>query len=79
MRYSQGLSKPAPSQKCPSCERIFAADIRGEWMPFCSERCKLADLYLWMSESIGIPTGSSEEEDDAEPEPPPVRKQWNFD
>lgn len=39
----------------------------------------MADLYLWMSEEIGIPTGCSEPEDDPEPEPPPTTRQWNFD
>jgi endogenous inhibitor of DNA gyrase (YacG/DUF329 family) len=79
MRYSHGMSKPNPSQKCPSCERNFEADIRGEFMPFCSMRCKFADLHRWMSESIGLPIGSSEAEDDEEPDPPASNREWKFD
>jgi len=74
------MTNSFPTLKCPTCQRSFAADIRGEFMPFCSERCKFADLHRWMTESIGIPTGSSEQEDDEiEPETPPARKEWNFD
>ena len=25
------------------------------WRPFCSERCKLADLGRWLSESYRVP------------------------
>jgi endogenous inhibitor of DNA gyrase (YacG/DUF329 family) len=26
-----------------------------EWRPFCSERCKLADLGRWLSEGYRVP------------------------
>ena len=26
-----------------------------EWRPFCSERCKLADLGRWLSEDYRVP------------------------
>jgi endogenous inhibitor of DNA gyrase (YacG/DUF329 family) len=49
-------------------------------MPFCSQRCRYADLNRWMTESIGLPIGSSEEEDDdEEPAPPASPREWNFD
>ncbi len=50
-------------------------------MPFCSERCKLADLNMWMKEEIGIPHGSSELEDEEyePPAPPPAPREWRFD
>lgn len=60
---------------------MFEADPKSLAMPFCSERCKLADLNRWMSEEIGLPYGSSEPEDeDQEPPPPPAApREWRFD
>ena len=79
IRYSLGMTKPNFTAKCPTCNRPFAADVAAAHMPFCSDRCKLADLHRWMSEEIGVPTGCSEPEDDPEPEPPTATRQWNFD
>ena len=80
MRYSWCMSNSVPTQKCPSCDRSFEVDIRNEFMPFCSQRCRYADLNRWMTESIGLPIGSSEEEDDdEEPAPPTSPREWNFD
>jgi uncharacterized protein len=73
------MSNPTSQQRCPTCDRSFAAEVAGEFMPFCSERCKFADLHRWMSESIGIPSGSSEPEDDEEPAPEPTPREWKFD
>jgi endogenous inhibitor of DNA gyrase (YacG/DUF329 family) len=40
---------------CPSCggPSIYAPDNR--FRPFCSERCKNADLGAWASESFRMP------------------------
>jgi endogenous inhibitor of DNA gyrase (YacG/DUF329 family) len=73
------MSKPDSFQKCPTCGQRFAVDLSNVNMPFCSERCKLADLHRWMSEEIGLPTGSSELEDGEEPEPETSRREWKFD
>jgi endogenous inhibitor of DNA gyrase (YacG/DUF329 family) len=47
--------------KCPQCERALAADADARWRPFCSERCKLADLGRWFAGRYAIPA-----EDDAD-------------
>jgi hypothetical protein len=40
-----------------------------EWDPFCSERCKLADLGRWLSGDYRVPgdplPAESDEDDDA--------------
>jgi endogenous inhibitor of DNA gyrase (YacG/DUF329 family) len=39
---------------CPQCKTKFnyySSEVR----PFCSEKCKLIDLGLWLSESYGVP------------------------
>ena len=52
---------PTTTQRCRYCRRrLDAADerLRRFW-PFCSDRCKMAELGLWFEERyvIGRPTG----------------------
>jgi len=44
------LSRPEPV--CVYCRRQPAD---AAWRPFCSERCKLADLGRWLSEGYRVP------------------------
>jgi endogenous inhibitor of DNA gyrase (YacG/DUF329 family) len=49
---------------CAHCGRNPVAP---EWRPFCSERCKLADLGRWLSGEYRIPGAPvPTHEDDAE-------------
>jgi len=36
--------------KCPMCSSKRNAVESNEFFPFCSERCKLVDLYNWFNE-----------------------------
>lgn len=47
--------------RCPGCDGPVAAGATNPWRPFCSERCKLADLGQWFAGRYAIP---------AEDEPP---------
>jgi len=38
--------------KCSTCEKQVERDI--PFFPFCSERCKMADLGAWMNGSYKI-------------------------
>jgi endogenous inhibitor of DNA gyrase (YacG/DUF329 family) len=43
--------------------------IDAQWRPFCSERCKMADLGRWLSEDYRVPdepadTPSADQDDD---------------
>ncbi|MGQ0663660.1 MAG: DNA gyrase inhibitor YacG [Pseudomonadota bacterium] len=51
---------------CPICGRPASASYR----PFCSARCKDADLMNWLRGAYRIPTEEppAEDEDDAGPE-----------
>ena len=56
--------------KCPICKKD--ADPAGEFMPFCSERCKIIDLGNWAMEKYVIsrplePGEELEPNDDSEP------------
>jgi hypothetical protein len=35
--------------KCPICKRPIPSDAADTRPPFCSQRCKLADLHGWLS------------------------------
>lgn len=37
--------------KCPTCRKRRE---RNKYFPFCSKRCKMADLYGWLSDSYRI-------------------------
>jgi endogenous inhibitor of DNA gyrase (YacG/DUF329 family) len=48
---------------CPICKRKIPADSgRQPYHPFCSPRCKLADLGSWLSGSYRISRPLSEED-----------------
>lgn len=49
--------------RCPMCDKPSAA--RGdELFPFCSPRCKMADLGRWLGGEYRIPTRQAEEDED---------------
>jgi len=39
---------------CPTCGRKAEFSPANRWRPFCSERCKTADLGAWASEAYKI-------------------------
>lgn len=57
--------------RCPVCNRpsVDRGDAR---FPFCSARCKMADLGRWLGGEYRIPVRQVEEEEDETPkgEPP---------
>jgi len=50
-------------RKCPTCSRQFAetAELR-PFQPFCSQRCRAADLGKWLDGGYRIETQASEED-----------------
>jgi endogenous inhibitor of DNA gyrase (YacG/DUF329 family) len=53
---------PAPTVKCPTCQKPVIWNDTSPQRPFCSERCKLIDLGEWASETHRIP-GSPQYDD----------------
>lgn len=51
--------------RCPHCGGIANWD-NNPYRPFCSERCKLLDLGMWIDEKYRVPVmeASSDEEGD---------------
>ena len=40
---------------CPNCRQPAVYAERNRWRPFCSERCRMADLGAWASERFRVP------------------------
>ncbi len=40
--------------KCPMCGKMFESEA-SDAMPFCSKRCRLADLNGWFCEERSVP------------------------
>ena len=58
-----------PDAVCVYCR---ARPIDPEWRPFCSERCKMADLGRWLSGDYRVAGNSpwTKDEDEDEPDEP---------
>jgi hypothetical protein len=54
--------------KCPICKKAVAPG--DEFLPFCSERCKIIDLGNWASEKYVISTPVQPEESESVSENP---------
>ena len=62
----EGQRPPVREVRCPHCAKPVAW-AGNPWRPFCSERCKTADLGAWASEEYRVPSEDAPE--DGEPEP----------
>jgi hypothetical protein len=49
-------------RKCPSCGRAVEVKPPDSFRPFCSERCRLADLGKWLDGAYRISAPISEED-----------------
>jgi endogenous inhibitor of DNA gyrase (YacG/DUF329 family) len=56
--------------KCPNCGKITNWE-NNPYRPFCSEKCKLADLSRWLNEEYTISVEESSLEEDHENNPSP--------
>jgi uncharacterized protein len=57
--------------RCPICKKVVQWPKASEkpaqqWVPFCSERCKLIDLGKWLDSDYRIPVKQDENEDSDE-------------
>lgn len=68
---SENLGSPARLVRCPGCgkQAPYAADNPAR--PFCSARCRSADLAAWASESyrVDAPPPGDGADDATAPEP----------
>ncbi len=53
----------AVKRKCPTCARQFVETAEARpFLPFCSQRCRAADLGKWLDGGYRIETQASEED-----------------
>jgi uncharacterized protein len=52
---------------CPSCKTVvpLAAELRPGSFPFCSDRCRMADLGRWFGEEYQVPQPLGEDDHEA--------------
>ncbi len=48
------MSDKTPTAKCPRCGEPAAQDATNDARPFCSARCRGADLLGWLNEEHAI-------------------------
>lgn len=65
------MNAKAQAGRCPACGGVSEAGGGNPWLPFCSERCRLADLGQWFAGRYAIPV---EEESRVPPEDPLPRQ-----
>ena len=49
------FSRMDPAATCPTCKRRSLPHPENPAHPFCSNRCKLADLSNWFNECYSVP------------------------
>jgi endogenous inhibitor of DNA gyrase (YacG/DUF329 family) len=59
-RPSTGSARRVP---CPACKGPALFDPSNRWRPFCSERCRTADLGAWASEQFRLPAATPPDDD----------------
>ena len=48
--------------RCPGCGGDSVYALSNPWRPFCSERCRGADLGAWSSEGYRVPVAPPAED-----------------
>jgi endogenous inhibitor of DNA gyrase (YacG/DUF329 family) len=52
----------AAGAKCPMCAKPVPPREENRAFPFCSDRCRMADLGRWLNEEYRIPVQEPEDE-----------------
>ena len=54
---------------CPTCRRDVIWDTNNPYRPFCSKRCRTADLGAWAEERYSITSATCHPDDDNDEQP----------
>jgi endogenous inhibitor of DNA gyrase (YacG/DUF329 family) len=68
------MTEPSSANRrvpCPTCKRPALYGPVNKWRPFCSERCRSADLGAWASEQFRVAAPPSADELNDGNGPPP--------
>lgn len=58
---------PVRTVPCPGCQQPAPYTESNRWRPFCSERCRTADLGAWASERFRMPVDVAPGDDELPP------------
>jgi uncharacterized protein len=58
-------TKAARHVPCPTCRKPALYGPANPWRPFCTERCRNADLGAWASERFRVPAETPPQNPDA--------------
>ncbi len=63
------MDEPTPRKvPCPNCRQPALYNADNPWRPFCSQRCRSADLGAWASERFRVPAEAPTDDDSPHPE-----------
>ncbi len=61
-------ASPVRKVVCPGCKGPSLFGPGNPWRPFCSQRCRSADLGAWASEQFRVPAQAPTEDESRPPE-----------
>jgi uncharacterized protein len=64
---SDAAVPPARKVPCPNCRKPALYGPANPWRPFCTERCRSADLGAWASERFRVPAQAPTDDDETLP------------
>jgi len=64
--YKHAAAAVTSEAPCPNCGKPAGASADNPFRPFCSERCKFADLGAWFTDRYRIPEDPEPREEDQE-------------
>ncbi len=70
-----GSQLPARYVNCPTCKRKVRWSPENPFRPFCSERCRAADMGAWATETYRIADATDPDFNETNPAPPLHRPQ----
>ena len=56
-------ASPVRKVPCPSCKGPALFSPGNPWRPFCSQRCRSADLGAWANEQFRVPAQAPTEDE----------------
>jgi endogenous inhibitor of DNA gyrase (YacG/DUF329 family) len=67
------MTSAAPQRRvsCPTCKALAVYDASNRWRPFCSQRCRSADLGAWASEQFRVADTAPADDDEQAGRPLP--------
>ena len=71
MAEQSTANEPRRIVRCPACAGDSVYALTNPYRPFCSERCRLADLGAWASEGYRVGATRVDDDDEQAADAPP--------